>query len=187
MVNRLTRVVGVLAIAVGCAPNSPRANAPASCDGGGGQGCANSGPVQYTAEGVRRPNEWPVYGGDAGGLKYSPLTQIDRSNVSRLEVAWTWKTGEQPIAANGTTLAARPGQFQVTPLAIGDTLFLTTPYNRVVALDAVTGEEIWTYDPEATALGQPSNGTGFVHRGVATWTDGRHRLILVASRYDHRL
>ena len=137
----------------------------------------------YTAEGARKPNEWPVYGGDAGGLKYSPLTSIDRSNVGKLTVAWTWKTGEQPIAASGTTLAARPGQFQVTPLAIGDTLFLSTPFNRVVALDAVSGRELWSYDPKAYEAGQPSNGTGFVHRGVATWSDGKQRRILIASRW----
>jgi quinoprotein glucose dehydrogenase len=57
---------------------------------------------------------------------------------------------------------ARPGQFQVTPLAIGDTLFLSTPFNRVVALDAATGRELWAYDPHAYDAGQPSNGTGFV-------------------------
>src|SRR5690349_8570368 len=117
------------------------------------------------AEGPRKPNEWPVYGGDAGGLKYSALTTIDRSNVGRLTVAWTWKTGEQPIPGSGATLAARPGQFQATPLEIGDTLFLSTPFNRVVALDAGTGRELWAYDPRAYDAGQPSNGTGFVHRG----------------------
>ena len=178
-------------VAVGCGRASQSSTVRAVSDEGvtdcpttgEARGCISSFPVQYTAEGPRKPNEWPVYGGDAGGLKYSALTRIDRSNVSRLEVAWTWKTGEQPIVANGATLAARPGQFQATPLAIGDTLFLTTPFNRVVALDATTGEEIWTFDPEAYAMGQPSNGTGFVHRGVATWTDGKVRLILVASRW----
>jgi quinoprotein glucose dehydrogenase len=136
-----------------------------------------------SAEGVRKPNEWPVYGGDAGGLKYSPLTSIDKSNVSRLTVAWTWKTGEQAVTPEGATVPARPGQFQVTPLAIGDTLFLSTPFNRVVALDAATGRELWAYDPRAYDAGQPSNGTGFVHRGVATWSDGKQRRILIASRW----
>ena len=68
-----------------------------------------------------------------------------------------------------------PGNFQATPLMIGDTLFLSTSYNRVVALDANTGRELWAYDPKAYAAGQPPNGTGFVHRGVATWTDGKQR------------
>jgi quinoprotein glucose dehydrogenase len=85
-----------------------------------------------------------VYGGDAGGLKYSPLATIDRSNVAQLKVAWTWKTGEQAITPPGASVPARPGQFQVTPLAIGDTLFLSTPFNRVVALDASTGRELWS-------------------------------------------
>jgi quinoprotein glucose dehydrogenase len=137
----------------------------------------------FSAEGARKPNEWPVYGGDAGGLKYSPLGTIDRSNVGKLTIAWTWKTGEQPFTPNGAAVPARPGQFQATPIAIGDTLFLSTPFNRVVALDASSGREFWSYDPQATALGQPSNGTGFVHRGVATWSDGKERRILIASRW----
>ena len=128
-------------------------------------------------------NDWPVYGGDAGGLKYSPLTLVDRSNVTRLTVAWTWKTGEQPVTPPGAAVPARPGQFQVTPLAISDTLFLSTPFNRVVALDGATGRELWSYDPRAYDAGQPSNGTGFVHRGVATWSDGKQRRIFIASRW----
>lgn len=149
----------------------------------GGAPCMQQPPIQLSAEGPRKPNEWPAYGGDAGGLKYSALTSIDRGNVSRLAVAWRWKTGERPIPDSDSTRAARPGQFQVTPLMIGDTLFLSTPYNRVVALDAATGRELWAYDPQAYLPGQPSNGTGFVHRGVATWTDGRERRILIASRW----
>ena len=142
-----------------------------------------SEPAARPADRGRKPNEWPVYGGDAGGLKYSPLTTIDKSNVGKLAVAWTWKTGEQPFTPNGAAVPARPGQFQATPIAIGDTLFLSTPFNRVVALDASSGRELWSYDPQATALGQPSNGTGFVHRGVATWSDGKERRILIASRW----
>jgi quinoprotein glucose dehydrogenase len=132
---------------------------------------------------VARAQGWPVTGGDAGGMRYSPLTGIDRRNVGALEVAWTWATGETPIARTDSTLAARPGTFQATPLMIGDTLFLSTPYNRVVALDAATGRELWSHDPGATRAGQPSNGTGFVHRGVAAWTDGRERRIFMNSRW----
>ncbi|MGZ8378519.1 MAG: alpha/beta fold hydrolase [Gemmatirosa sp.] len=130
-----------------------------------------------------RAQGWPVTGGDAGGMRYSPLTGIDRRNVGALEVAWTWATGETPIARTDSTLAARPGAFQATPLMIGDTLFLSTPYNRVVALDAATGRELWSYDPGAYRAGQPSNGTGFVHRGVAAWSDGRTRRIFINSRW----
>ena len=174
----LFAVATVLGITASCASPGSRQSVDSPADGNG-----TGAPVTYSAEGVRKPNEWPVYGGDAGGLKYSPLVGIDRSNVTRLQVAWTWKTGERPIPATDSTLAARPGQFQVTPLAIGDTLFLSTPYNRVVALDAATGRELWSYDPRAYGPGQPSNGTGFVHRGVATWSDGKERRILIASRW----
>jgi quinoprotein glucose dehydrogenase len=170
----MTTLMGIL---FACAAPGGRTGSDISATSGG------SGPVMYSAEGVRKPNEWPVYGGDAGGLKYSPLTTIDRSNVARLAVAWTWKAGEQAIPRTDSTIAARPGQFQVTPLAIGDTLFFSTPYNRVIALDAGTGRELWAYDPKAYVAGQPSNGTGFVHRGVATWSDGKERRILIASRW----
>ncbi|MEO7083346.1 MAG: PQQ-binding-like beta-propeller repeat protein [Gemmatimonadaceae bacterium] len=125
-------------------------------------------------------NEWPVYGGDLGATKYSTLTDINRANVSALTRAWEWATGETPNAA----LRTRPGTFQATPLMIGDTLYLSTSYNRVVALDANTGRELWSYDPKAYDAGQPPNGTGFVHRGVATWTDGKQRRIFMNSRWN---
>ncbi len=128
--------------------------------------------------------DWPTYGNDAGGLKYSPLTDIRRDNVARLRVAFTWATGERSIPAGPDQKAARPGQFQATPLAIHDTLFLSTPFNRVVALDATTGRELWAFDPQPwKTIGQPSNGTGFVHRGVATWSDGRERRVFMNSRW----
>ena len=64
--------------------------------------------------------EWPAYGGDAGGQKYSPLTDINRGNVDRLTLAWTWETGEQPIRDTDSTKAARPGMFQSTPIMVND-------------------------------------------------------------------
>ena len=66
---------------------------------------------------------------------------------------------------------------------IGDTLFLSTPYNQVAALDASTGRELWRFDPRAYDAGQPPNGMGFVHRGVAAWSDGRERRIILNSRW----
>lgn len=123
--------------------------------------------------------DWPAYGGDLAATKYSSLTEINRANVAHLTRVWQWATGETTMVAP----RARPGTFQATPLAIRDTLYLSTPYNRVVALDASTGRELWAYDPKAYAAGQPPNGTGFVHRGVATWTDGHHRRIFINSRW----
>ena len=123
--------------------------------------------------------EWPFYGADQAGTKYSPLTDISRDNVGRLKLAWEWKTNEAPMAEYGT----RPGTFQNTPLMIGNVLYVSTPYNRVVALDAETGSEIWGFDPKAYEDGQPPNGTGFVHRGVAAWRDGASLRIFMNSRY----
>ena len=137
-------------------------------------------PVAKPASSV----DWPSYGNDAGGLKYSPLTDVNRTNVASLRVAFTWEAHEEPIRASEGQKAARPGNFQATPLAIHDTLFFPTPYNRVIALDAGTGREFWSFDPQPwKAYGQPSNGTGFVHRGVATWTNGRERRVFLNSRW----
>lgn len=129
------------------------------------------------------PSDWPAWGRDPGASKYSPLATIDRTTVARLTLAWEWRTGERPIADSDSTKAARPGGFQVTPIAINDTLYLSTPFNQVVALEGATGRELWRFDPGAYRAGQPSNGTGFVHRGVATWSDGRERRIFMNSRW----
>ena len=75
-----------------------------------------------------------------------------------------------------------PGKFEATPLAIDDTLFLTTPAHRVVALDAETGEQLWRFDPRAHETGETRLGHRFVHRGLAVWSDGGHRRLFYASR-----
>jgi quinoprotein glucose dehydrogenase len=105
---------------------------------------------------------------------------IDRENVSKLKVAWEWRTGEKALPEYRTT----PGVFEATPILEDGTLYLSTPYNRVVALDPVTGKEKWSYDPKAYVDGQVPNGTGFVHRGVGFWRDSaNHRgRILMNSR-----
>jgi quinoprotein glucose dehydrogenase len=115
----------------------------------------------------RAPVGWSVWGGDQGGTHYSTLADINTSNVSRLRQAWTWKTGEAELKEYGT----RPGMFENTPLMVDNVMYVTTPYNRVVALDPETGAEMWSYDPKSYVDGQPPNGTGYVHRGIAAWRD----------------
>ncbi len=132
-----------------------------------------------TALQAQSKNDWPVYGGDAAGTKYSDLDSINRTNVSKLALAWRWETGELPLADKKT----RPGAFEVTPVVVNDTMWLSTPYNRVVALDAHTGRELWSYDPRAYDAGQVPNGTGFVHRGIALWSNGRERRVFINSRW----
>ncbi|MEP7272992.1 MAG: hypothetical protein ABI882_15945, partial [Acidobacteriota bacterium] len=83
---------------------------------------------------VGRPlaQEWPHYGGDVGGSKYSPLDSINRSNVGTLKVAWTFNTGD---LSDGTTISARSA-FECTPLVVDGIMYLTTPFSRVIALEA---------------------------------------------------
>src|SRR3979409_2422461 len=132
---------------------------------------------------MRSPaRDWPFYGGDQGGMKYSPLTGINASTVRQLGVAWEWSPREKALPAFGT----RPGNFQTTPLMIENVLYLSTPYNRVVALNADTGAELWAFDPKAYEDGQPPTGTGLVHRGGAAWRDaanGNKLRIFINSRY----
>jgi quinoprotein glucose dehydrogenase len=127
------------------------------------------------------PEEWPFYGGDQAGSKFSTVADINRETVTHLALAWEWSPHEKALPDFGT----RPGAFEATPLMIDNVLYLSTPYNRVVALNAETGTELWAFDPKAYEDGQPPNGTGFVHRGVGAWRDstsGRLR-IFVNSRY----
>jgi quinoprotein glucose dehydrogenase len=116
---------------------------------------------------ARGPQEWPVYAADQAATHYSPLADLNRDTVTNLKVAWEWRPGEDALQEFGT----RPGNFQNTPLMIDNVLYVSTPYNRVVAIDAESGKELWSHDPKAYADGQPPNGTGFVHRGVAAWRD----------------
>lgn len=131
------------------------------------------------ASGVPKTVEWPFYAGDQAATKYSPLTQINIQNVSRLHAAWIWKTGETELKQFGT----HPGSFEDTPLMIDNVLYITTPYNKVVALNAETGSQIWTFDPKSYEDGQPTNGMGFTHRGVAAWRDGDKLRIFLNTRY----
>src|SRR3984893_795497 len=97
--------------------------------------------------------DWPVYGHDDGGMRYSPLKQINSSNVSKLQRAWTYHTGELGSVA-----------FETTPLVKGGVLYLSTPASRVIALDPETGRELWKYDSQAGAQGKVKY---HAHRGVA--------------------
>ncbi|WP_370673794.1 glucose/quinate/shikimate family membrane-bound PQQ-dependent dehydrogenase [Pleomorphomonas sp. PLEO] len=88
--------------------------------------------------------EWWQYGRTPLGQRYSPLTQINVDNVDKLKETWRYQTGDvkRPDDVGETT-------YQVTPLKVGDTLYLCTPHNWAIALDAATGKEKWKYDPQA--------------------------------------
>lgn len=120
--------------------------------------------------------DWRAYGGDAGSRKYSALDQIAPHNVSRLRVAWRWSSPDAPIiAANPLT---RPGGYQDTPLMANGVLYTVTSLGQIAAVDPVQGTTKWIYDPESWKAGRPVN-LGFLHRGLAYWTDGtRERLFI---------
>ena len=111
--------------------------------------------------------DWPNYGNDPGGMRYSPLAQINRENVSKLQVAWIFHTGD---ISDGKGDSKRSG-FESTPILVDGTLYFTTPFNRVIALDPETGKQRWAYDPKIDLT--LDYGDGLVNRGVATWIDTR--------------
>jgi glucose dehydrogenase len=121
-----------------------------------------------------RGQEWASYGGDPGNTRYSRLNQINRSNVPRLKEAWTYHTGD---LSDGTTYPVRSA-FETTPLMIDGVMYLTTPFSRLVALEAETGRELWSFDPKIDRE-KPANL--FINRGAAYWTDGKQKRIFLGT------
>jgi quinoprotein glucose dehydrogenase len=87
---------------------------------------------------------WDSYGGDPGGMRFSPLRQIDAANVAQLEVAWVHHHGD---VSDGKGEWRATSAFEVTPILADGRLFYCTPMNRVIALDPASGEEAWRFDP----------------------------------------
>lgn len=107
---------------------------------------------------------WPNYGNDPGGTRYSSAHQIDRSNVSQLHLAWTYHTG----AIDEKTDLVRKAAFEATPILVENKLFLSTPYNHVIALDPQTGSKLWEYDAQVDLAKNRSEVTS---RGVSAWLE----------------
>src|SRR5215470_13998237 len=110
---------------------------------------------ETTAE---RQQDWPVYGGSPENTHYSTLAQINRENVKQLTVAWSYDTGEQ-------------GGLETSPIIVGGVLYGLTPTQKVFALEAATGKQLWKFDSGVVGS-QPD-------RGLAYWSDGKDRRILV--------
>lgn len=108
-------------------------------------------------------SDWTAYGADLSGSRFSPLTQIAPHNVDELEVAWTYHTGDVDFGTD-TLLGTA---FQNTPIVVGDTMYLCSPRNRAIALDANTGEERWVYEAEVDTQGMYI----ITCRGVSHWID----------------
>jgi quinoprotein glucose dehydrogenase len=122
-------------------------------------------PVAGTTQGTG--GSWAYYGQDAGGKRYTSERQINDRNVDRLTVAWTYRTGELDTYAG--TNALEKACFEATPILIGRSLYFSTPSDRVIAVDAATGQQHWVYDPKIDLNGDYSE---FSSRGVAAWPTG---------------
>ncbi len=114
--------------------------------------------------------QWPVHGGDPGHRQYSSLRQIDATNVSRLQVAWTYHTGD--------ARSDDRSQIQCNPIVVGSVLYATSAQLKAFALDAATGRPLWTFDPFAAGAEQSALG---VNRGVVYWKSGTDRRILFTA------
>ncbi len=112
---------------------------------------------------AEKGTEWASYGGGPEGIRYSPLAQINRSNVQQLQVAWTYDTGEGP------------GGTQAQPLVAGGVLYTTTPRHNLLALDAATGKQLWKFEPGVTGRG--------ANRGVACWEKKGERRIFTSVQH----
>ena len=126
--------------------------------------------AQRPAPSSAAAGEWRHYAGDAGSSKYSPLGQVTRANVSRLEIAWRWSTPDNEIVK---TNPARPYAYQDTPLLVNGVLYTVTSLGVYAAIDPVTGRTIWKYDPETWKAGRPTN-LGFTDR-KSTRLNSSHR------------
>ena len=113
--------------------------------------------TQTASHSESQNQDWPVYGGTLESTHYSPLTQINRTNVAKLRVAWMFDSQED-------------GGLQTNPIVIDGILYAYTPSQKVIALDAATGNLLWKFD---SGIG----GTQPV-RGLAYWTDGKDKRIL---------
>jgi quinoprotein glucose dehydrogenase len=124
-------------------------------------GCSEKeAPTAATGAG----EDWAYTGGTEKQIKYSELEQINKSNVSQLEVAWVYNSGDMA------------GNVQGNPLIVEGMVYVTTPGQKLIALNAETGTELWSFDPA-----RQDEGFGGINRGIAYWSDGEEALIFYTS------
>src|SRR5438034_1186736 len=127
-------------------------------------GCASQGPN----------TDWRVAGGDPGNTRFSPLDQINTTNVAQLRVAWVYHTGDLPPDQHG--------EIQATPIIVDGVLYTTTPALAVIALHAESGTLLWRFDPRTTHDARRTD-ISHVNRGVVYWADaGDERIFFTAGR-----
>ena len=120
--------------------------------------------------------EWLHYANDQGSSKYADLDQINQETIQDLQVAWTW------ASVDNAQVSARPqfvpAGFKSTPVQKDGILYTSTSLGNIAAINAVTGQQLWTFDTGTWEHGRPAN-MGFNHRGVSYWEkDGKKRILM---------
>ena len=139
--------------------------------------------------------DWPYYGADQGGKRYTPADQINRDNFDQLRVVWRYRPRDQQIYETARANRSRDrdrgrgrgdrrrggprfGNNRGTPLAVNGVLYYGSPYNVLSAVDGQSGEELWAFDPESWKARSTFGGNS---RGVSYWTDGEVERIFLAT------
>ena len=118
--------------------------------------------------------EWLCYGHDPAGTKYAPLKQINKQNVATLQVAWVHDTGD---FSDGSIYPTR-SSFEASPLVVDGVMYVSTPFDRLIALDPETGRKLWDFDPQ---IDRNMRTNLFVNRGVAYWSDGQRKRVFLGD------
>ncbi|MCK5431207.1 MAG: PQQ-binding-like beta-propeller repeat protein, partial [Gammaproteobacteria bacterium] len=116
--------------------------------------------------------DWPLYGRDYSNQRFSPLKQISTQNITKLKLAWSYKTGKKAT-------------FQTNPIVIDEIMYITTPFNDVIALNAETGDEVWRYKHQLTGENfccGPANRGPAVANGVVYTATIDARLIALDQK-----
>lgn len=145
---------------------------------------AASLPVDGRAQLGANDGQWRHYGADIGSTKYSSLSQIDASNFEELEIAWRWKSLDErfdleklkedypKLQIENDVASVSIDRMRGAPLIVDGIAYMLTAMYQAAAIDAITGETLWTYDPKAYASGIPTTRLAFSSRGLAYWSDG---------------
>ena len=109
--------------------------------------------------------EWPSYAADAGSTKYTSLSQINAGNFAELDIAWRWSSIDAELdfeALLGPDVDISFGRLQATPLMVDGVIYMLTALNQVAALDAASGEMLWSHNPEVYMSGKPISPLVFI-------------------------
>ena len=133
-------------------------------------------PVVGASEGAN--GDWPRYASSEASTKYAPFAQINKDTIGQLGISWAWDSVDNEAVKLRPDYV--PVGYKSTPIKIGNTLYTSTSLGSVVALDAVSGRQLWAFDTKTWADGRPAN-MGFNHRGVSYYEDGDTKRILMST------